>query len=264
MRERSEAWREPSFWATAAVFVGRSLRHSARNVEALVMAVMLPVMLMLMFTCVFGGALDPDGNYRNYINYVVPGIILLCAGFGSSGTAVDVAIDMTGGIMDRFRAMPIRSKLVIAGHVTASLARNFTATAIVIVLALAMGFRPNAGLPEWIGAALILMLFTLAITWLYAAIGIVAGTPSAASGYGFVLLFLPYLSSAFVRTDTMPDWLQWIAENQPVTPVVESLRGLLLGAPAGDHVWKAVVWCLLILLGAYLWASYAFRRKGSR
>lgn len=251
----------PSFFSTSTVFIGRSIRHSLRNTEALLMAIMLPIMLMLLFTYVFGGALDPGGNY---VDYVVPGIILLCAGFGSSSTAVDVAGDMTNGIIDRFRTMPIHSKNVILGQVTASLARNLLATAVVIGVALLVGFSPTATFMEWLGAIGVITLFILAFTWLYAAIGLVAGNPAAASGYGFALLFLPYLSSAFVPTSTMPSWLQWIAENQPITPVIETIRSLLTGTPIDNQAWWAAGWCVLIILASYLWASWSFKRKAGR
>ncbi|TJY41989.1 ABC transporter permease [Cohnella pontilimi] len=250
-----------SVGATHAVFIQRSILHSVRNTEALIMAIMLPIMLMLLFTYVFGGALDPGGNY---VNYVVPGIILLCAGFGSSSAAVDVAGDMTNGIIDRFRTMPIRSMSVIVGHVIASLARNLVATAVVFGLALLVGFRPSAGFVEWLAAVGVITLFILAITWLYAAIGLVAGSPSAASGYGFALLFLPYLSSAFVPTHTMPAWLRGVADNQPITPIIETIRGLLTGSPIHDSAYWAVGWCALILAGSYLWASWSFHRKAGR
>ncbi|MGG1312053.1 ABC transporter permease [Cohnella laeviribosi] len=250
-----------SFATTNAVFIGRSIRLSLRNVEALIMAIALPIMLMLLFTYVFGGALDPGGNY---VNYVVPGIILLCAGFGSSITAVDVAQDMTNGIIDRFRTMPIRSISVITGHVAASLVRNLIATAVVISVAFLVGFRPSANFPEWLMAFGVIVLFILAFTWLYAAIGLVASSPSAASAYGFALLFLPYLSSAFVPTDTMPDWLQGIANRQPITPVIETIRGLLTGTPIRENAWWAAGWCAFILLASVVWAMRAFSRKAGR
>jgi len=250
-----------SFATTNAVFIGRSIRLSLRNVEALIMAIALPIMLMLLFTYVFGGALDPGGNY---VNYVVPGIILLCAGFGSSITAVDVAQDMTNGIIDRFRTMPIRSISVITGHVAASLVRNLIATAVVIGVAFLVGFRPSANFAEWLMAFGVIVLFILAFTWLYAAIGLVASSPSAASAYGFALLFLPYLSSAFVPTDTMPDWLQGIANRQPITPVIETIRGLLTGTPIRENAWWAAGWCAFILLASVVWAMRAFSRKAGR
>jgi ABC-2 type transport system permease protein len=250
-----------SFAATNAVFISRSIRHSLRNIESLLMALMLPIMLMLLFTYVFGGAIDPNGDY---VNYVVPGIILLCAGFGSSSTAVDVATDMTNGIIDRFRTMPIRSISLVTGHVAASLARNLFATGIVIGVALLVGFRPTASVVEWLGALGLITLFILTFTWLFAAIGLVTGSPSSASGYGFVLLFLPYLSSAFVPTSTMPSWLQGFANHQPITPVIETIRGLLTGTPVMDNGWWAICWCALILVIAITWCTLAFRRIGGK
>ncbi|WP_127580433.1 ABC transporter permease [Paenibacillus koleovorans] len=250
-----------SLLTTNLVFIGRGIRHSLRNVESLLMSIMLPVMLMLLFTYVFGGAITAGGDY---VNYVVPGIILLCAGFGSSSTAVDVATDMSNGIIDRFRTMPISSISAVTGHVAASLARNLLATGIVIGVALLVGFRPSAGFVEWLGALALIALFILTFTWLFAAIGMVTGSPQAASGYGFMLLFLPYLSSAFVPTNTMPSWLQGFADHQPITPVIETIRVLLAGQPVTSNVWWAVGWCSAILLIALLWCSLAFRRKGGR
>ncbi|MGN7381583.1 ABC transporter permease [Paenibacillus sp. SAFN-117] len=253
--------KKASFGAAHLAFIGRSLRLSLRDVEALIMALLLPILLMLLFTYVFGGALDASGNY---VNYVVPGIILLCAGFGSAGTAVSVAQDMTNGIIDRFRTMPVSSSGVITGHIIVSLARNLLATLVVIGVAFIVGFRPTANVLEWIGALAIILLFILALTWLYAAIGLVAGSTSAANGYGFILLFLPYLSSAFVPTETMPDGLQWIANHQPITPVIETIRGLLTGTPIGNQVWWAIGWCVLIILISLVWSIRAFQRKAGR
>ncbi|MCK8486928.1 ABC transporter permease [Paenibacillus sp. MBLB2552] len=252
----------PSSWMTNWVFIGRGIRHSLRDVDAMVMAIVLPVMLMLLFTYVFGGALDPSGNY---VEYVVPGIILLCAGFGASGTAVRVAEDLSNGVIERFRTMPIQSLGVITGHVVASLFRNLIATVIVISVALLVGFSPAASFGEWLGAMGMIILFILAITWLFAAIGLVAGSASAASGYGFILLFLPYLSSAFVPTQSMPRWLQGFAANQPITPSIETIRGLLTNVPIGDNAGWAVGWCLLLIAGAFIWCRVVFHgRSGQR
>lgn len=244
-----------------AVFVGRSLRHSLRNVEALLMAVLLPVLLMLLFVYVFGGAIDPGGGY---VDYVVPGIILLCAGYGAASTAVDVATDAASGVMDRFRTLPIRSWAVVTGHVVASLVRNLLATAIVVGVAVLVGFRPTADVTEWVVALLVVAVYVLAITYLYAAIGLATGSPEAATGYGFVLLFLPYLSTAFVGADTLPTWLRGFAEHQPVTPVIETLRSLLMGTEAGSAPALAALWLGGILLVAVLWAAAQFRRRAGR
>ncbi|WP_223626888.1 ABC transporter permease [Microbacterium sp. EST19A] len=244
-----------------AVFVGRSLRHSLRDGESLLMAIMLPVMLMLMFTWVFGGAIDPSGAY---VDYVVPGIILTCAGFGASSTAVYVANDMRTGIIDRFRTMPLRAGAVLTGHVVASVLRNLIATAIVIGVGILVGFRPSATPLEWIAMTGLIALYILAITYLFAAIGLAAGSPEGANGYGFVLLFLPYLSSAFVPVASMPAWLQPVAANQPITPIVETIRGLLMDAPLQSEPWWAIGWCLVILLIAVVWGAWLFRRKAAR
>lgn len=244
-----------------ATFVKRSLLHSLRDGESLLMAIMLPVMLMLMFTFVFGGAIDATGQY---VDYVTPGIILTCAGFGASSTALYVATDMKSGIVDRFRTMPIRASAVLTGHVVSSLLRNLLATAIVIGVALLVGFRPDAGPAGWFGAMAVIALYILAITYLFAAIGLAAGSPEAANGYGFILLFLPYLSSAFVPIESMPAWLQPIAEYQPVTPIIETIRGLLMGTSVADTAWVALAWCLGILAVGVVWGAWLFRHARSR
>ena len=244
-----------------SVFVGRSMRHSLRDGESLLMAILLPVILMLMFTWVFGGAIDPSGAY---VDYVVPGIILTCAGFGASSTAVYVANDMRTGIIDRFRTMPLRASAVLTGHVVASLLRNLVATAVVIGVGVLVGFRPEADLAGWLGVAALIALYILAITYLFAAIGLAAGSPEGANGYGFALLFLPYLSSAFVPVESMPAWLQPVAAHQPITPIVDTIRGLLTDAPLQAEPWWAVGWCLVILAIAVAWGSWLFRRKAGR
>jgi ABC-2 type transport system permease protein len=244
-----------------AIFVGRSLRHSLRDGESLLMAILLPVMLMLMFTWVFGGAIDPSGAY---VDYVVPGIILTCAGFGASSTAVYVANDMRTGIIDRFRTMPLRASAVLTGHVVASLLRNLVATAIVICVGVLVGFRPEASFMEWLALAGLIALYILAITYLFAAIGLAAGSPEGANGYGFILLFLPYLSSAFVPVAGMPAWLQPVAANQPITPIVETIRALLTDAPLDAAPFWAVGWCIVILVVSTCWGAWLFGRKAAR
>lgn len=248
----------PTGLTAEAVFIRRSITHSLRDTEALLMAVLLPTMLMLLFTYVFGGALDPSGGY---VDYVVPGIILLCAGFGASSTALYVARDMTTGIIDRFRTMPLRASAVLAGHVVASVLRNLFATGVVIAVALLVGFRPTADPLEWIAAIGLIALYILAITSLFAAIGLAASSPDAANAYGFILLFLPYLSSAFVPVETLPGWLAWFAEHQPITPIIEAIRSLLMGTPMGDSAWWALGWCVLVIAVAAVWGSWLFRRK---
>lgn len=244
-----------------STLIGRSLRHAVRDVESMLMAVALPVMLMLMFTFVFGGALDPDGGY---VDYVVPGIVLTCAGFGASSTSLSVATDMSSGFVDRLRTMPVRASAVITGHVVASLVKNLFATAVVILVAVAIGFRPTAQVADWVLAIGLVAAYILAITYIFAAIGLTAKSPESANGYGFILLFLPYVSSAFVPVETMPRWLEAFADNQPITPIIDALRALLVGTPMGDSGLLALGWCLLILGFAVVWATSLFRTKAGQ
>lgn len=246
---------------SSAVFVGRATRHSLRDVESMLMAVILPVMLMLMFTYVFGGAIAPGGDY---LDYVVPGIVLTCAGFGAASTAVGVSQDMTTGTINRLRTMPVPSATVLVGHTVASLARNLLATGVVLLVAVLIGFRPAAGPLDWVGAIGLLALYILAITTVFAMLGLVAHSPEAANGYGFVLLFLPYVSSAFVPVETMPGWLQGFAAHQPITPVIEATRALFAGASPGSDALVAIAWCAGIIALAVALTAYLFPRRVAR
>ncbi|KAE8766023.1 ABC transporter permease [Georgenia thermotolerans] len=241
-----------------ATLIGRSVRASARDLESILVSVLLPIMLMCTFVWVFGGALDTGGEY---VDYIVPGAILLCAGYGAAQTAVAVAGDMSRGIIDRFRTMPISAFAVVNGHVVASLARNAVATVLVVAVALLLGFGPTASPGEWLAAAGVLGLYVLAISWVSALMGLVAGTPEAASGFTFLVLFLPYISSAFVPTETLPGWLQGFAGHQPVTPVTNTLRELMVGTPGGEP-WTAVLWGLGLTLLGVVGSAALFRRKG--
>jgi len=245
----------------SAAMVVRSVKHTMRNLESLLMSVILPVVLMLMFVYVFGGAIDPSGDYANY---VVPGIILLCTGFGAASTAVDVAQDMAEGVVDRFRSMPILSSAVLTGHVVASVARNTLATLLVIVVAFLTGFRPDAGAVEWLAVVGVLLLWVLALSWVAVCFGLLARTVEGANGFTFLVLFLPYVSSAFVPVETMKAGLRAVAAHQPVTPITETLRGLLLGSPIGSYGWQALAWCAGLLVAAYAAATVLFRRRTTR
>lgn len=240
----------------ARMMVVRALRLSLRNVDGLITALALPVLLMLMFVYLFGGAIDTG---MNYVNYVVPGVVLVCIGFGAATTAVSVASDLTGDIIDRFRSMDVRGESLINGHVVASVARNLLSTALVFTVAFAIGFRSHASVLQWIGALGILTLFVLAFSWLAAAIGILARSAESANGMTFLVSFLPYPSSAFTPIKSMPSWLQGIARNQPVTPVIDSVRGLLLEGHAGASVGPAIGWSLAVLAGAVVLTGVAFR-----
>ena len=241
-----------------AALIDRCLRRSLRQLDTVLMAVILPVVLLLLFVYVFGGAIQTGGDY---VNWVVPGIVLLTAGYGSATTAVDVASDMTGGIIDRFRSLPIRPTGVLTGHVVASMARNAVSTVLVFGIAILIGFDAAASPVQWLGAIGLIALFVLALTWVAVAIGVVASGPEAASGFTFAILFLPYVSSAFVPPESMPSVLESIATYNPITPVTDTLRGLLLGTPVGDSWVAAVVWCLGIFVVARLVAARLFRRS---
>jgi ABC-2 type transport system permease protein len=250
-----------------SVMIGRCVRRSLRDPEAFFTALMLPVILMLMFVYVFGGAFAAEGGGR-YAEYVVPGLIVLCAGFGAGTTAVAVATDMSSGIVDRFRSMPIASSSVLAGHIAASLARNLLATALVIGVALAVGWHPSASPAHWLAAAGMIIAFILAISWLAAAAGLLVKSPEAANSVTFVIMFLPYLSTAFVPARTMTPVLRPIAANQPFTPVIETMRGLwtgrtATGASLGHEALLAVVYCAVILAASAASASYLFRRRSA-
>ncbi|WP_084039029.1 ABC transporter permease [Demequina sp. NBRC 110053] len=240
----------------------RSMLHSVRDVETLLMSIMLPVALLLIFTYVFGGALA--GSTTEYLDYVVPGIIVVCAGFGAAQTAVAVARDMNEGLMDRFRTMDMPASAAVTGHVVASVARNLVASTLVLVVAVALGFRPAASPAQWVAVGGIVALYVLAITSLFAAIGVVSRSVEAASGYGFGLLFLPYLSSAFAPVETMPGWLQAFAAHQPLTPVNDALRSLLHGTDPGTDALVATVWCVGLTALGLAAAGWAFTRRAQR
>jgi ABC-2 type transport system permease protein len=254
------ALRTPSFTGDMRAMAARSVRLSLRNMDALITALALPIMLMLLFVYLFGGAIDTG---TKYVTYVVPGVIMLCAGFGSALTAVAVAQDMHGGIMDRFRSMDVGGTSVLAGHVIASVARNLASTVLVLAVALLIGFRPQADLVQWLAAMGVLVAFVFAFSWVSAVIGLLARSPEAANGFTFFVTFLPYPSSAFVPIDTMPSWIHGFAEHQPFTPVIESVRGLLLDTPVGNAPWIALAWCGGILAVAVAASGYLFRRRMS-
>ena len=245
----------------AGIMIGRSLTHARRALDTLLIGVLLPVLLLLLFVYVFGGAMSPQGQY---LTYVVPGIVLLCAGYGAAGTGVGVANDMTTGAIDRFRSLPILRSAVLIGHITASLVRNLLSTVLVLAVAFAIGFRPTAGPLDWLLALAVLTLFIVAMSWVSVCFGLVAGSVESASSFSFVILFLPYLSSAFVPVETMPSVLRGFAEHQPLTPVIETLRGSMIGTPVAASAWTAVAWFGAILIVAYLTATYLFNRRTAR
>ena len=251
------------YWAISdsVTMTGRGLRHLTRSIDSLLTSVLLPVLLMLVFVYIFGGAI---AGRDAYVNYVVPGIILLCCGYSSTATAVGVTNDMVTGVIDRFRSLPIHSSSVLTGHVAASVFRNAIATVLVLLVAVVAGFRPNASALEWLAAGAFLLLFVLAMSWLAVCAGLLARNADAAGGFTFIALFLPYLSSAFVPTETMPKALRGIADHQPITPMIETMRGLLRGTPIGDSAWLSVAWFGGILVVCYLGAGVLFKRRTAR
>lgn len=244
------------------VLMGRAMRLSLRNVDGLITALALPVMLMVMFVYLLGGAIA-TGTSSSYVNYVVPGVVLVCLGFGPATTAVTVAQDMRTGIIDRFRSMDLRGEALINSHVVASVARNAVSAVLVVLVALAVGFRSSADFARWAGAAGILALYALAISWLAAAIGVAARSAEAANGVAFLVSFLPYPSSAFVPVSTMPSWLRGFAENQPATAVIDTVRALTTGHPVGSSAWHAAVWSLGIMASSIVFTGVLYRRRRS-
>jgi len=252
--------------ADAGTMVARSLRLVRREPDELILALVLPVMLMILFVYVFGGAMSVG---TDYVTYATPGIILLCAGYGASNTAIAVEQDMSGGIMDRFRSMPIASGTVLVGHVVASVVKNLVTTAVVLGVAFLIGFRPDATALEWLGAVGVVAAYVLAITSVAAFVGVLVRSPAAAGGFSFFMLFLPCVSSAFVPPETMPSWLRGFAEHQPVTPVIETIRGLLVGtgstgAPVtdlGPTAALALAWCLGLVAVFLGGAASVFARR---
>ena len=251
-----------AYWAASdsLTMIRRSMRHNLRDIESLLISVILPVMLMLLFVYVFGGAIDTG---TEYVTYVVPGIILLCAGYGASSTAVSVSADMHTGVIDRFRSLPIVSSAVLTGHVVASMARNVFSTVVVVGVAVLVGFRPQATPLRYLGALAMVLLFVLAISWVSVVIGLVATSVEAASAFTFFVLFLPYVSSAFVPPETMPSVLHGFADNQPITPMIESIRALIMGTPVGDNALTAVAWFGAITVLAVIASMFLFRRSRS-
>jgi ABC-2 type transport system permease protein len=257
------------------VMIARSLRRSVRDPEAFITALALPVILMLLFVYVFGGAFNAGVHAADagagstgggYANYVVPGLIVLCAAYGAGTTAVAVATDMSTGIVDRFRSMPIAAPTVLAGQIVASVARNLLATALVIGAGLAVGWRPTGGPLDWVAAAGLIVLFIAALSWLAACFGLVAGGPEAANGAAFILMFIPYLSTAFVPSATMTRVLRPVAADQPFTPLIEAMRGLWMGrtstgAAVGHEALLAVAYFGAILIFAAALASWLFRHR---
>jgi ABC-2 type transport system permease protein len=235
----------------------RNLRHAQRYPSLTLSGLLIPVFMLLLFVGVFGGALG-SGTGGDYINYVTPAIILMAATSGSVATAISVSSDMTEGIINRFRTMAISRSSVLTGHVIGSIMQTIVSIALVVGVAVAMGFRPNATFVEWLAVAGVLVLLMTALTWMAAAMGLRAKSVESASNLPLPFTFLPLLGSGFVPTESMPGAVRWFAEHQPFTPINETLRGLLMGTEIGSNAIIAAAWCVGLTVVGFLWARRAF------
>ncbi|GGV47215.1 ABC transporter permease [Paenarthrobacter nicotinovorans] len=249
------------FFADTSVLLGRSMRHIFRSVDTIITTAITPIALMLLFVYVFGGAIRTDTE--NYVNYLLPGIMLIAIASGIAYTAVRLFTDMQSGIFERFQSMPIARSSVLWAHVLTSLVANGLSLVIIVGVALLMGFRTSANVLDWLAVAGILTLFTLALTWIAIIAGLSAKSVDGAGGFSYPLIFLPFISSAFVPTETMPGPVRWFAENQPVTSIVNTIQDLFAQRPAGTDIWVALAWCLGILVVSYAFATAAYKRRNA-
>jgi ABC-2 type transport system permease protein len=249
------------FFGDIGVMLGRSMRHIFRSMDTIITVAITPIGIMMLFVYVFGGAIQTGKD--NYVNYLLPGIVLIAIASGISYTAYRLFIDMQRGIFERFHSMPIARSAALWGHVLTSLVSNAISAVVIILVALIMGFCSSAGVLSWLAVAGILALFTLALTWIAAIAGLSAKSVDGVSAFSYPLIFLPFISSAFVPTESMPPVVRAFAENQPVTSIVETIRALLSGQPAGKNIWIALAWCLGILVIAYLFAMRTYKRKAA-
>jgi ABC-2 type transport system permease protein len=253
----------------SATMVRRNLRHMQRYPSLTLMLLGIPVIFLLLFVYVLGGTLGAglggaSGGRSEYIEYIVPGILMLTVAGAAQGTAISVAMDMTEGIIDRFRTMAISRAAVLTGHVVGSMIQTLGCMAVVMTVALAIGFRPSASALEWIALAGVLAMITFALTWLTVALGMGAKSVETASNSPMPLLLLPFFGSGFVPTDTMPAAVRWFAENQPFTPFIETVRGLLTDTSVGNSAALAVGWCVAITLLGYVWAIRSYNNGAAR
>src|SRR5580700_1896612 len=247
------------FFADTAYLTGRSLRHITRSVDTIITTTIMPIAFMLLFVYVFGGAIkSPSGSY---VDYLLPGILLITIASGISYTAFRLFLDLQSGIFERFQSMPIARSSVLWAHVLTSLVANLISLVVVVVVALLIGFRSGAGVLDWLAVTGILIVFTLALTWIAVIPGLSAKSVDGASAFAYPLIFLPFISSAFVPTATMPGPVRAFAEYQPVTSIVNTIRDLYTQQPVGSDIWIALAWCVGILVVAYLFAMVIYRRR---
>ena len=241
------------------VMLGRSMRHVFRSLDTIITVTLTPIAMMLLFVYVFGGAIETGTD--SYVNYLLPGILLIAIASGIAYTSYRLYMDKQRGIFERFHSMPITRSAVLWGHVLTSLVSNALSVVVIILVALVIGFRSPAGIEAWLGVAGILTLFTLALTWIAAIAGLSATSVDGAGAFAYPLIFLPFISSAFVPTDSMPTLVRLFAENQPVTAIVEALRALLSAQPVGNDIWTALAWCVGIMAVAYVFAMRAYQKQ---
>ena len=242
-----------------AVLTGRSLRHITRSPDTIITTVLTPIAIMLLFVYVFGGAISAGSDA--YVSYLLPGILVITIASGISYTAFRLFTDLQSGIFERFQSLPIARPSVLWAHVLTSLSANMISVVVVVGVAVVMGFRSGAGVGAWLAVAAILSVFTLALTWLAVIPGLSAKSADGASAFAYPLILLPFVSSAFVPTDTMPGPVRAFAENQPVTSIVNAIRDLFTQQPVGTDIWIALAWCVGILIVAYTLATLTYRRK---
>jgi ABC-2 type transport system permease protein len=247
------------FFGDTAVLTGRTLRHVTRSPDTIITTAITPVAMMLLLVYVFGGAIDTGSV--SYVNYMLPGILLITIASGISYTAFRLFTDIQGGIFERFQSMPIARSGVLWAHVLTSLVANVISLVVVVGVALLIGFRSGAGVAAWLAVAGILILLTLALTWIAVIPGLTAKSVDGAAAFAYPLIFLPFISSAFVPTDTMPGPVRAFAEHQPVTSVVNAIRDLFTRQPVGTGIWTALAWCVGILIVAYIFANITYRRR---
>ena len=240
------------------VLLERSLRHILRSPDTIITTAVTPIAMLLLFVYVFGGAIEVDGAY---VDYLLPGILLITIASGIAYTAFRLFTDVSSGIFERFQSMPVARSAVLWGHVLTSVVANLVSLVLVVLVAVAMGFRTGAGLLSWLAVLGLLVLFTLALTWLAVIPGLTAKTVDGVSGFSYPLIFLPFISSAFVPTEGMPAPVQWFAEHQPVTPIVNTIRNLFAEQPVGTEGWIAVAWCVGLLVVAQALAMRTYRRR---
>ena len=247
------------FLGDTAVLLGRSLRHIIRSVDTVITTTVMPIAFLLLFVYVFGGAIETGSD--SYVNYLLPGILLITIASGIAYTAYRLFLDLQGGIFERFQSMPIARSAVLWAHVLTSLVANLVSLAVVVGVALLMGFRTGANVLGLLAVLGILVLFTLALTWIAVLPGLTAKSVDGASAFSYPLIFLPFISSAFVPTDTMPGPVRAFAEHQPVTSIVNAIRDLFAGQPVGTDIWTALAWCVGVLVVAYVFATITYRRR---